>query len=81
MVKFCDVYVNDVFGIVYCVEVIMYGIVKYVFVVCVGLLLVVEFDVFGKVFGNLVCLLVVIVVGLKVLIKLIILKLLVGKVD
>lgn len=59
----------------------IYGVVKFVLKVCVGLLFVVELDVFGKVLDNFKCLMVVIVGGFKVFIKLIVLKILVEKVD
>lgn len=53
----------------------------FVFIVCVGFLLVDEFEVLGKVMDKLVCLMVVIVGGLKVLIKLIVFELLLKIVD
>lgn len=77
----CDVFVMDVFGIVYCVQVFIYGIGKFVDVVCVGLLLAVELDVLGKVLKEFVCLMVVIVGGFKVFIKLIVLDFLFKIVD
>lgn len=64
-VEFVDVYVNDVFGVVYCVYVFIVGIVEYLLVV-VGFLMEKEFDVFGKVVFNFDCLFIVIIGGVKV---------------
>lgn len=80
-VVLCDVFVMDVFGIVYCVQVFIYGVICFVLVVVGGLLLMVELDVLVQVLDVLVKLLLVIVVGSKVSIKLELLVNLVGKVD
>lgn len=80
LVVFGQVYVNDVFLVVYCVYVLIEGIVWLLFVV-VGWLMEVELKVLDVVFGVLQCLVVVVVGGVKVLIKLDLLGNLIIKVD
>lgn len=80
-VVFCDVFVMDVFGIVYWVQVFIYGVGKFVIVVCVGILLVDELDVLEKVFVKFEKFMLVIVVGFKVLMKLDVLNCLFDKCD
>lgn len=80
-VVLCDVFVMDVFGIVYRAQVFIYGIGKFVDVACVGSLLVVELDALGKVLKEFVRSMVVIVGGFKVFIKLIVLDFLFKIVD
>lgn len=52
LVLFVDIYVNDVFGIVYRVYVLIVGVVEFLFVV-VGFLMEKEIEMFGNVFVNL----------------------------
>lgn len=79
-VVFVDIFVNDVFGVVYCVYVFIVGIVDYLLVVF-GLLMEKELDVFGKVFFNLECLFIVIIGGVKVKDKIGVICYLLDKVD
>lgn len=79
-VSFGDVFVNDVFGIVYCVYVFNVGIVFNLELV-VGFLMEKEIKFIGGVVDNLVCLLVVILGGVKVFDKIGVIENLFIKVD
>ncbi len=81
MAKFCDIYVNDAFGISHRAEATTHGITKFAPVACAGPLLAAELDALGKALGNPKRPLVAIIAGSKVSTKLIILKSLAEKVD
>lgn len=76
-----DVFVNDVFGIVYCVYVLNVGIVLIGILIVVGFLMEKEIKFIGEVVENLKCLFVVILGGVKVFDKIVVIENLIEKVD
>lgn len=76
-----DVFVNDVFGIVYCVYVFNVGIVLIGILIVVGFLMEKEIKFIGEVVEELKCLMIVIFGGVKVFDKIGVIENLIFKVD